>query len=422
MSKKTMQIVESVVLGKFVHGGQCLAELSNGKKVFVWGGLPGEVVDLQITKKRKSYSEGVVTLVHEASQKRIEPLEPESYLSTSPWQIIDYKSEVQYKDEILRETFEREGIININWDKFQSVGDITGYRNKMEFGFWGNDNGLNLAHYVRGSKGKQIVDGSVLADDLINQSARGIRDELDRIGVWSGKLKTIVLRASKEGRVVASLFAKEDIDLSNFKLPEILGGLDVYYSDPKSPASVATKKLYSYGDIKLHDTILGKNITYDVMSFFQVNITVFELALNKIKELITNEIVIDFYSGVGTIGICVGATTLIESDKSNIEMAEINIGKADIKIVNATAETALDELLVDCTVIVDPPRAGLHKKFLEKLLEVVPSQIIYLSCNPSTQARDIAMLKCKYKITKAVGYNFFPRTPHIESLIVLERI
>jgi 23S rRNA (uracil1939-C5)-methyltransferase len=422
MSKKTLKTIENITLGKLVHGGQCLSELPNGKKVFVWGGLPEEVVDVQITKKRKSYSEGVATVVHESSPDRIEPEEPDSYLSTSPWQIIDFSAEMEYKDEILKEAFEREGISSVKWDKFQTAGSTTGYRNKMEFGFWGNEYGLNLAHYVRGSKGRQIVDGSILAVDSINQSACDLRDELSRIDIWGGKLKTIVLRASKEGRVVASLFIKEEMDFSKFKLPKTVSGLDIYYSDPKSPASVATKKLYSFGDIKLNDTIMGKNITYDVMSFFQVNIPVFELALKEIKKQLKGTHIVDLYSGVGTIGIVVGANKLVESDVNNIKMAHENVNDRKIDVINASSETAVDAITSETTVILDPPRAGLHKDLIAHINEVHPKQIIYLSCNPSTQARDVKLLEENYNISYAQGFNFFPRTPHIESLVILDLV
>jgi 23S rRNA (uracil1939-C5)-methyltransferase len=155
------------------------------------------------------------------------------------------------------------------------------------------------------------------------------------------------------------------------------------------------------------------------MSFFQVNLPVFEEALKTIKKLIKGKNIVDMYSGVGTIGITIGATTLVESDESNIIMAQKNAGKG-VEVVHATSETALDYITPTCTLVVDPPRAGLHRSVVDKIAEVRPMQVVYLSCNPSTQARDIKLLEEHYKITYAQGFNFFPRTPHIESLIVLE--
>ncbi len=420
MSKKNSTVRENIRLGKLVHGGQAIAEVPSGKKIFAWGGLPGELVNVMVTKKKGSYFEGVVTDVIEPSDDRVDPEEPKSYLSTSPWQIMSYPAELKAKDGILRESFEREGVVVPEWSEFETVGGITGYRNKMEFGFWGDDDGLQLAHYVRGTHGKQKVDGSILTNDFINDGAQAILQELRRLDIWGGDLKTVVLRSSKKTEVVAALFMKNELDMSKFKLPKELKGIDFYLSNPDSPASVPTKKLYSIGDIKLVDTVMGKNIMYDVMSFFQVNLPVFERALETIKSKLGNDKVADFYSGVGTIGIPLGAELLVESDESNIVMAKLNAEGTTTKVVHATSETALDYIAVDKILIVDPPRAGLHKKVIDRIAEVRPPQIIYLSCNPSTQARDVKYLSEFYDVSHAQGFNFFPRTPHIESLIVLK--
>jgi 23S rRNA (uracil1939-C5)-methyltransferase len=421
MGKKKKQFtIKSIQINKLVHGGQGLAEFDDGKKVFAWGGLPGEDVSVLVSKSKKTYVEGVVTEVHKASKDRIEPEEPESYLSTSPWQIMSFQAENEAKQEILEETYKREGIDSIKFEPFVYGKNQFGYRNKMEMGFWGDDNGLHLAHYVRGSHGKAIVQGSALAMNCINKAAQDVRDELKRLDVWGGKLKTIVLRASETSEVVVALFIKEELDLKSFNLPESLKGMEIYYSDPKSPASLPSKKLYSFGDITLTDTISGKNITYDVMSFFQVNLPMFELALKEIKRLIRGTNIVDMYSGVGTIGIAVGATKLVESDLNNVKMALINVKATDIEVIHATSETALDSITSESTLIVDPPRAGLHKDVITRIIESKPKQIIYLSCNPITQARDIKLIEQIYNIKYAQGFNFFPRTPHIESLIVLE--
>lgn len=426
MTNKKEQIIENITLGKLVHGGQCLAEMPNGKKVLVWGGLPGELVNLRIIKKKSSYAEGIVTEVIEPSKDRIVPDEPDSYLSTSPWQIMTYESENSAKQSILEEAFSREKLEIIDWVNFVNGSDMYEYRNKQEFGFWGDASGIQLAHFVRGTHGKQIVSGSRLASKSINLASVKTIDQINEFGIpidlRAGDLKTLVLRSSDAGEVVGALFVKQELDMSDFVLPKGLKGLIIYYSDPKSPASVATKKLYSLGDITLTDTIVGFNITYDVMSFFQVNIPVFEMALIQIGKLIKTSKSVDMYSGVGTIGLVLNSSELVESDKNNIEMAKINAQGTDSKVIHSNSENALDYIVADKVLILDPPRAGLHKKLVEKIAEVRPLQIIYLSCNPSTQARDVKLLENEYKITYAQGYNFFPRTPHIESLVVLERI
>jgi 23S rRNA (uracil1939-C5)-methyltransferase len=420
MGKKKEFTIKSIKLEKLVHGGQALAEFDNGKKVFAWGGLPGELVSVKVSKQKKTYLEGIVGEVHEKSKDRVEPKEPETYLSTSPWQIIAFDAENKAKQTILEETFEREGVAPVDFQKFEYDKEQYAYRNKMELGFWGDDDGLHLANYVRGTHGKAIVEGSALAVEPINIAARAVRDELNRLQIWGGKLKTVVLRCSKAGDVTAALFVKEELDLADFVLPPSVKGLVVYYSNPKSPASVASKKIYSYGDISLTDSIMGKNIMYDVMSFFQVNLPVFELALKEMKAQIKGKDIIDMYSGVGAIGVVLGAKKLVESDENNIKMAEKNVEGTDTEVVKAVSESALELIIPSSTLIVDPPRAGLHKDLISHINEVKPVQIVYLSCNPSTQARDVKFLEENYKISYAQGFNFFPRTPHIESLIVLE--
>ncbi len=447
MSKKTSLVHEGIVLGKFVHGGQVMASLPSGKTIFVWGGLPGEVVNVRETSKKRNYIEGIVSEVVKPSKSRIEPLEPKSYLSTSPWQIMSLNSENSAKHSILEEAFEREGLGDVSFSPFVHViidrhdsevdshnkevdknVDISregfGYRNKVEFGFWGDEQGIHLAHYVRGTHGKQIVTGNSLAMSKMNEVITNFIIMINRWteekGLRAGDLKTVVFRASQSGEVVSALFIKKEINIDKLDLPEAIKGVVIYYSDPKSPASVTTKKLYSLGDITLTDTVLGKNITYDVLSFFQVNLPVFELALKEIKTYVDGDTSVDFYSGVGTIGIPVGSSILVESDQNNIEMAKYNAAKTKTKVIHAASEKALEHIADDKILIVDPPRAGLHSSVIDKIIEKLPPKVIYLSCNPSTQARDVKYLSELYKVVHAQGYNFFPRTPHIESLIVLE--
>lgn len=149
----------------------------------------------------------------------------------------------------------------------------------------------------------------------------------------------------------------------------------------------------------------------------------FEAALKQIDLATagaTNKI--DMYSGVGTIGIAIdGTKVLVESDEHNVRMAKANVGNRDIEVVHATSESAFDYITPVATIILDPPRAGLHANLTHKLLEARPLAVVYLSCNPATQARDVARLQEGYTIRKFEGYNFFPRTPHIESLVILEK-
>lgn len=427
MRRKNETILERISLGHFVHGGQVIADAPDGVKLFVWGGLPGEIVDVRIIKKKRTYIEGLVVHIHTPSPDRVEPSEPETYLSTSPWQIVRAGAEKQYKDEILREVFKRESI-DVFWSEFIAFGGIDGYRNKMEYAFFGDEEGLHLAHFVRGAKTKRITEPylSPLPMDDVHAAADHVLRFLRQQNVRAGDLKTVVIRASQDHATVVALFVKNKKIRFGEDTPK---ALKVYYSDPKSPASVPTELLQSFGGTTLIDTVDGHRISYDVLSFFQVNIRIFEQALLTIKSMIEsyrtmpgNERleVVDFYSGVGTIGIVVGAQTLVESDQNNIEMAKQNTKGTEIKVIHAAAEQALSYIHPEQILIVDPPRAGLHKDVIARIREAKPNMVVYLSCDPATQARDVTLLEHEYEITYAQGFNFFPRTPHIESLLVLQ--
>jgi 23S rRNA (uracil1939-C5)-methyltransferase len=427
------QQTHRVTLDKIVGGGQALGTLDDGKKAFVWGGLPGETVELQVSKKKSKFVEGVVTHVDTPSAQRVEPRDPDSYLSTSPWQIMSFEAEQHYKAALIEEAFELHDIvlpapIGVYTDNVEY-----GYRNKVEFSWWGDSDEdgnetLDLAFFRRGTKGKIPVDSTSLARPEINTLAREICDLLRTKDISGRSLKTIMIRCDQKGNCVWQLYIKDKVkkiitsdEASKFSAQ----GGEVILSDPKSPASKITERLESYGDIILKDTILNVPFRYACEGFFQVNLPIYEQALLDMQSWLENKPVVDLYSGVGTIGLTIGGdnVTLVELDKNAVREMKRNIeelGK-NAKAVLAPSEQAIEYITSDKTIIVDPPRAGLHTDVIDRLLETEPSRIIYLSCNPVTQARDVALLSEKYGIRHHQGYNFFPRTPHIEHLVVLDK-
>ncbi|MFA5004155.1 MAG: TRAM domain-containing protein [Candidatus Saccharimonadales bacterium] len=419
--------MEEVKISKLVHGGQGLGELADGRKVFVWNALPGEIVQARMIKKKRSYAEAIAEEVIQASPERVAPLE-ENYLATSPWQMMTFEAENKYKSEIVSEIFQQAHIDISKSDLTTVTGksaspEVFHYRNKMEYSFWGDDDGLHLALHVRGSHGKQIVAGSKLALLAVDVAANAVCAQLSKLQTRAGDLKTIIVRCSQRGEAVGALFTKLE-KFTKLELPKELKGLRVYHSNPKSPASVPTKLLYELGDCGLDDELLGKSFHYDVDSFFQVNLPVFEKALERIKEHCQGDPV-DMYAGVGSIGLSVAKerVELVELDPATAAMARENAEGSSLKteVVEASTEKTLDYIVADRPIIFDPPRAGLHAKVVDKVLETLPPQIIYLSCNPATQARDLALLQDAYSIDFFEVYNFFPRTPHIETLAVLSR-
>lgn len=410
--------MEEVTIEKLVHGGQGLATMVDGRKCFVWNALPDERLKVRIIKKKRSYVEALAEEVVEASPERIEPREA-NYTATSPWQMMTFAAENKYKAEIVRELFAHEKVAIPEFTAVQHTDVEWRYRNKMEYSFWGDDNGLHLALHRRGSHGKQIVQGSALAMPALDAGARAVLAELNTLQPRAGDLKTIIVRCAQNGDVAAALYTKLD-SFTKISLPEGVKGLRVYHSNPKSPASVPTRLLYELGDATLQDELLGKPFAYDVDSFFQVNLPIYEKALERIREQVQDGPV-DMYAGVGSIGLSVGARTLVELDPATVAMARQNAKDGGEEVVEASTEKALEYIVSDRPVIFDPPRAGLHAKVVERCLEVLPPQIIYLSCNPATQARDLALLQEKYTIEFFAVYNFFPKTPHIETLAVLRR-
>ena len=424
-------LIEGLKLEKFVNGGQALGYTVEGKPIFVWGGIAGEIVDVQVMKSKRGVLEALVEKVNLKSKNRVEPKEPEEFLSTSPWQILSLGYENQVKAELLEQTFKHELGLELKDLELISSDKNTGYgyRNKMEYAFWGDEDGLSLALHKRGSGQKIKLKGSALASDAINKAGKSLVGLLNEKQIFAGKLKSLVLRSDGFGGCAGALFVKAE-DFLELELPEALEGLVCYYSNPKSPASVITSELWRKGELKLKDQVCGVDIGYDVNSFFQVNIDLFEKVIEDIKLNLDSEDskIIDFYGGVGSIGILLAGNDnqlkIVEISKESAEKAQQNLARLGLNkasVFCGAAEDLLEEIEQNSVLVVDPPRAGLHKKVTQKIIEVKPKKLIYLSCNPVTQARDVGLLlEAGYKIKFNRGYNFFPRTPHIESLMILE--
>ena len=401
---------------KIIPGGQALATDESGKKMFFWNALPGEIVEeYTITKNKSHYAEAIATKISNPSQYRIEP-QDECYLSTSPWQIMDYDYELKTKQDLVVELF-REHQIDINKPEIFTDNKIYGYRNKMEYALYYDleESKIFPAFHQRGSHRKIKITQSSIERPEIFERAKQIIDDLNDKGEEARKFQSMLIRCDQNGKVSGGLY------------------------ENKKPHPVFDN---------LSDTILGYNYSYSPNGFFQINLPVYEMALKEIKKHINTENVLDLYAGVGTIGLSVARDknlTLVEVDKFAFGELSKNITAEDIsrptgselarspvttgatKRVRsghilaelAKSEEVLNYIAPDQTVILDPPRAGCDEKLINHLLEVKPKTIIYLSCNPATQARDVKALLGQYKIVDVKTFNFFPRTPHIENLVIL---
>ncbi|EDK72658.1 (Uracil-5)-methyltransferase [candidate division TM7 genomosp. GTL1] len=304
------------------------------------------------------------------------------------------------------------------------------------FDWWSGDQGRSSgykfprAFFRRGGHGKIPVTGTSLALPVINEAARKLLALLRSAEVAGRSLKTLLIRASQQGKVSAQIYVKEKVvaqQISRHALEALgLAGIELIYSDPHSPASVVSERLMSVGSGTLTDEILGIPFHYATEGFFQINLPVYEMVLRDMQIFVlADRPVIDLYSGVGSIGLTIGGKnpTLVEISGSAVAEMRRNLRALGrhANIVHASSESALEYINSNATIIVDPPRAGLHEKVIQELLIKAPERIIYLSCNPVTQARDVMMLSETYGIREHIGYNFFPRTPHIEHLVILDR-
>lgn len=376
---------------KLVPGGQGLATLENGKKAFIWNALPSEIVDFDITKDKRSYCEGIATRVINPAPERIEPKD-NCYLATSPWQILDWQTELNTKSALVKECFAQQHL-DVAIEPTITDGKEFFYRNKMEYSlYWSHeDNQIHLAFHTRGTHRKQPITHSSLERPEIFAAAQKIIDQLNAEHAEARTYQSLLMRCDQRGNTSGDLF-------TNGK------------SHPQMPP--------------LHDTLCGFNYTYSPNGFFQINLPVYERVLKDIQPHITTQKVLDLYAGVGSIGLSVARDknlTLVEVNGAAFVEMQNNATGTSAKCVLAKSEDVTDFITPDCTVILDPPRAGCDAKLVEQLNAVQPTTIIYLSCNPITQARDITMLQEKYVIERLQPYNFFPRTPHIENLAILQK-
>lgn len=419
-------MINTVTIEKLVPGGQGLATLENGKKVFVWNALPGEVVEIELTTDKKSFSEAVAVKIIKPSKDRIEPLDKTAYLSTSPWQIVSAEAEILHKQTILKEIFENKVKFS-KLEPFCSAGLRYGYRNKMEYSFWWDimQKRVRLAHFGRGTHSRIPVDGSVLAMPAINNAGKMLIEFIAKHEIPSRELKSVVIRTQQDGAVHIALYV---INVLLVDLPwGDLGvaGLKIFAAKRNSPASVALRLLKQWGSTSMSDKLLGAKYEYGVDGFFQINLPVYEKALEVIKEFIPKRSsVVDLYAGVGSIGLSVtkGLLVCVESDIVSADFARINSSsRNNARVLATNIESALNEITANVTLIVDPPRAGLNDKVVRRIIAEKPKRVVYLSCNPATQVRDLAMLtESGYRVIYIQGFNFFPATPHIESLVVLD--
>lgn len=376
---------------KLIPGGQALATMPDGKKVMLWGALPGELVHkIYITVNKSHYLEALALSISQLAPARITPRDQYPF-GTSPWQIMNYEYELAQKSELLQEVF-RQHDLEIPSTPVATDGQDFAYRNKMEYSLFYDheDQLIHLAFRARGSHQKIPIQSSSLERPAILARAQQIVSELNQRHADARNYQSLLLRANQNDQVSGGLYENHR---------------------PHPQFS------------NLTDQILGQTYSYSPNGFFQINLPVYELALRAMQPWIQTDSILDLYAGVGTIGLSIARNhnlTLVECDRSAYRELEHNCQNSTAHPILAKSEEALDHIQPGQTVILDPPRAGCRLELLDKLLTTNIPTIIYLSCNPATQARDVKILNDQYRIAKIQPFNFFPRTPHLENLVILE--
>ncbi len=466
--KKKQLIFENIEVVDAGARGKTIAKAPDGRVIFLTNTVPGDIVDIKTGKKRKAYFEGTAIKFHRYSDKRTEPVcEHFDNCGGCKWQNMAYEHQLNYKQNEVVNNLTRIGHVTL-----PEVTPILGcektyyYRNKMEFSFSNSrwltldeinsnediDNRNACGFHIAGMWDK-ILDISTC--HLQEEPSNAIRNFIKEYGIkngleffnpreQSGLLRTIMLRISSNGEIMVVIqFFKEDKE----KRIGLLNALAEQFPKITSLQYVINSKandtLYDQNIIlfKGRDHIFEEmeDLKFKIgpKSFYQTNsLQAYELykITRNFANLTGNEVVYDLYTGTGTIAQFVAKKAKkvigVESVPEAIEDAKIN---AQLNQINNTAffvgdmkdvfnSSFIEKHGKPDVIITDPPRDGMHKNVVAKLLDILPKRIVYVSCNSATQARDLALMKDYYTIVKTQAVDMFPQTHHVENVVLLELI
>jgi 23S rRNA (uracil1939-C5)-methyltransferase len=464
--KKTQTIFEHIEVVDAGARGKTVAKAPDGRVIFLTNTVPGDIVDVKTGKKRKAYFEGTAVKFHKYSEKRTEPVcEHFEHCGGCKWQNMKYEHQLAYKENEVKNNLIRIGHLELpEITPILGCENIFFYRNKMEFSFsnsrWLTQEEINSTEEIdnRNACGFHI---SGMWDKILDlkkchlqeDPSNAIRNFIKDFGIknglefynpreQSGFLRTIMLRISSIGEIMVVIqFFKENIK----KREALLNALANEFSQITSLQYVINGK----GNDTLYDQNIllfkGKDHIFEEMeglkfkigpkSFYQTNSKqAYELykITRNFAGLTGNEVVYDFYTGTGTIAQFVAKNAKkvigVESVPEAIEDAKLNAQFNNIKNVEFYAGDMKDVFNDNFikkhgqpdVIITDPPRDGMHKNVVAKILEIAPKKIVYVSCNSATQARDLALMKDHYKIIKTQAVDMFPQTHHVENVVLLE--
>jgi 23S rRNA (uracil1939-C5)-methyltransferase len=465
-NKKPLPILPNITITDIAAEGKAIAKV-NDIVVFVPFVVPGDVVDLQVTRKKSHFMEARPIHFHQYSEKRIEAVcEHYGICGGCKWQILPYSEQIRYKQKQVVDNLTRIGKIEL-----PEVSPILGsartefYRNKLEFTFsnkrWRTNEEIaegkvfetmNAVGFHIPGQFDKVLD--INKCWLQTQDSNEIRNEVRRYALEKGLtffdlrsqegfLRTMMVRTTSTGELmVIVIFFYEDKEAQNAllqhisdKFPQITSLL--YIINSKANDTITDQEVLVFkGNECIFEEMEGLKFKIGPKSFYQTNseqaYELYKIARN-FAGLTGNELVYDLYTGTGTIANFVAHQAKqvigIEYVPEAIEDAKINSGLNNIKntlfyagdmkdILNATF---IEKHGKPDVIITDPPRAGMHEDVIDAILLAEPKRIVYVSCNPATQARDLYLLDTKYKVTAVQPVDMFPHTHHVENVVLLEK-
>ena len=460
ISLKNIEIIDTADKGKSVAK-------HDGMVIFLEGGVPGDICDITVFKRRKKFWEARIDKIHTYSARRTKPkCEHFGTCGGCKWQNMKYQSQLDFKQTQVLNNLKRIGGIELspNQDILGSENQYF-YRNKLEYTF-SNKRWLTLDEIQSGEK---IIDKNALGfhvpgmfnkvidinncylqkepSNTIRLSVKQFADENKLtyfdIQNHTGLLRNLMIRTSSTNDLMVLIQFYED-DKKSIKLlmehirtsfPEITSLL--YIINQKANNTIYDQDVICYnGKDHIVEEMDGLFFKVGAKSFFQTNSEQAKVLYQKIKELafITkDDLVYDLYTGTGTIAQFIAKQAKhvvgLESVPEAIEAAKENAKNNNIDncsfFVGDMKKSFTDEFIkkngTPDIIITDPPRDGMHKKVVEQILKIGAKRIVYISCNSSTQARDLALMDSMYKVTHIQPLDMFPQTHHVENIVILER-
>lgn len=467
--KKPLPLLENVTITDVAAEGKSLVRI-NDMVVFVPFTVPGDVVDLQIKKKRHSYCEAEVVKFIEYSKIREIPMcKHFGVCGGCKWQNLPYGEQLKFKQKQVHDQLSRIGKIAL--PEFRPIlGSVktAEYRNKLEFGCSNRrwltheqiasgfkyDNMNGIGFHITGAFDKILpIEKCWLMDDLHNRIRNEIRDYAFDNGIrffdlreQTGLLRDIIIRNSNTGQwmvIIQFHYDEEGDDKRANKLlqhitdkfPEISSLL--YVNNQKCNDTIGDQEVLVFkGEDYIYETMEDLKFKVGPKSFYQTNTEQAYHLYSVTREfaaLTGKELVYDLYTGTGTIANFVARQARqvigIEYVPEAIEDAKVNshINGIDNTLFYAgDMKDVLDDAFISShgrpdVIITDPPRAGMHQDVVDTILRAAPHRIVYVSCNPATQARDLALMDVDYKVMAVQPVDMFPHTPHVENVVLLKR-